>query len=315
MTKIVFLDRDSLIAELRRPNFPHAWQNFSSTLEHEVVDRLRGAQVAVSNKVPLSRESLQQLADLRFIAVAATGTNNVDLAYCRERGIPVSNIRGYAVHSVPEHVFAMMLSLRRNMMAYRDDLRCGAWQTAPTFCYLGAPIHDLCGSTLGIVGYGSIGQAVEKLARAFGMKCLIAEHKGRRACRPGYTSFSEVLVRADMITLHCPLTAETEGLITAAELRQMKPTALLINTARGGLVNETDLLTALREGWIAGAASDVLTTEPPVGGHPLLDYEAPNWLVTPHVAWASRQAMQRLADQLIDNVEAWQRGTPQNLVT
>jgi glycerate dehydrogenase len=275
---------------------------------------LRGAQIAISNKVPLSRASLEQLPELHFIAVAATGTNNVDLAYCRERGIPVSNIRGYAVHSVPEHVFALTLALRRNLMAYREDLIIGAWQKSPTFCHLGAPLHDLAGSALGIIGYGSIGRSVASIGTAFGMKCLIAEHKDQKNCRPGYTPFPEVLANADVLTLHCPLNAKTENMIASAELRVMKSSALLINTARGGLVNEVDLLIALQENWIAGAGFDVLRVEPPATGSPLLDYQAPNWLLTPHVAWASREAMQRLADQLVDNVEAWHLGQPRHLV-
>ncbi|MBX3417189.1 MAG: D-2-hydroxyacid dehydrogenase [Pirellulaceae bacterium] len=313
MKKIVFLDRESLIADIRPPAFPHQWCDYPSTFAHDVVERLQGAQIAISNKVPLDRASLEQLPELKLIAVAATGTNNVDLACCRERGIAVCNIRGYAVNSVPEHVFALTLALKRNLIAYREDLNAGVWQKSQTFCYFGAPINDLAGSTMGIVGHGSIGRSVAIIAGAFGMNVLIAEHKGNETCRPGYTPFSKVLSESDVLTLHCPLTPKTENLISANEFRAMKSSALLINTARGGLVNEEDLLVALGENWIAGAGFDVLRTEPPTAGSALLDYRAPNWLVTPHVAWASRGAMQRLADQLVDNIEAWNSGQPQNL--
>ncbi len=314
MTPIVFLDRDSLIAEIRPPRFPHTWCDYPSTSESEVVPRLQDVQVAITNKVVLNRKILEQLPELRLIAVAATGTNNVDLECCRERGLQVCNIRHYSVNSVPEHVFALTLALRRNLISYRTDLKSGAWQNAPIFCHLGAPIQDLAGSTLGIVGNGSIGQAVGKLGAAFGMKVLVAEHKGRTSCREGYTDFNTVLKTSDVLSLHCPLSSNTENLISESELREMKPSALLINTARGGIVNEGALLQALREGWIAGAGIDVLHVEPPTHGNPLLEYQADNLLITPHVAWASQQAMQRLADQLIDNVEAWHGGEPRNLV-
>jgi glycerate dehydrogenase len=314
MNKIVFLDRDSLIANVRQPQFPHHWFDHSATDVSEVVERLQGAQVAVSNKVPLMAESLAQLPELKFIAVAATGTNNVDLAYCREHGILVSNIRDYATHSVPEHAFALMLALRRNLWAYREDLARGEWNRSPNFCLLGAPINDLHGTTLGLVGRGSLGGSVAKIAEGFGIRVLTAERKGQLQVRDGYTSFDQVLAEADVLTLHCPLNPQTQNLIGEAELRSMKSNALLINTARGGLVDEAALIRALQEGWIAGAGFDVLTVEPPRNGHPLLDLQLPNFILTPHVAWTSRQAMQALADQLIENIEAWSAGHPRNLV-
>ncbi|MEQ1903530.1 MAG: D-2-hydroxyacid dehydrogenase [Pirellulaceae bacterium] len=314
MTKIVFLDRESLIANVRQPQFPHQWFDHSATDVSEVVERLQGAQVAVSNKVPLMAQSLAQLPELKFIAVAATGTNNVDLAYCREHGILVSNIRDYATHSVPEHAFALMLALRRNLWAYREDLARGEWNRSPNFCLLGAPISDLHGTTLGLVGRGSLGGSVAKIAEGFGMRVLTAERKGQVQIRDGYTSFEQVLAEADVLTLHCPLNPQTQNLIGEAELRSMKSSALLINTARGGLVDETALIRALQEGWIAGAGFDVLSVEPPRNGHPLLDLQLPNFILTPHVAWTSRQAMQALADQLIDNIEAWSTDHPRNLV-
>lgn len=311
---IVFLDSDSLRADLRAPDFAHRWQSYPSTAPGEVVTRLRDAEIAVVNKVKLDAETLAQLSQLRMVAVAATGTNNVDLDYCKTHGIVVSNIRGYAANTVPEHVFSLMLALRRQLLAYRKSLAEGRWQRATQFCYFDFPIRDLHGATLGLVGRGSIGQGVAKLAEAFGMRVLWAEHKGSASARAGYVPFTDILQQADVISLHCPLTESTRHLFGAAELRAMKREAILINTARGGLVDETVLVQALQEGWIAGAGFDVLTEEPPVRGNPLLDLNLPNFILTPHVGWASDAAMQALADQLIDNIEAFVQGQPKNRV-
>jgi glycerate dehydrogenase len=252
-----------------------------------------------------------------MVAVSATGTNVVDLEACRARGIVVSNIRGYADHTVPEHAIALLLALSRNLVAWRESLLAGRWQESDQFCLFDHPIRDLHGATLGVIGSGSLGQGVIRLAEAFGMKILLAERKGAASVRPGYTAFETVLAESDAISLHCPLTAETQGLIGVAELQAMKRSALLINTARGGLVDEAALIQALREGWIAGAGFDVITAEPPPAGHPMVVPELlalPNFLLTPHVAWSSRPAMQALADQLIDNIEAYMAGTPKNRV-
>lgn len=314
MERIVFLDRNSIQADIRRPDFPHEWQDYSATTASQVIERLNGATIAISNKVPLMAASLTPLKKLKMIAVCATGTNNIDLDYCRAHNIVVSNIRNYAMHSVPEHVFTLILALRRNLMGYHDDVSNGLWQKAEQFCLFTRPIRDLHGSTLGVVGNGTLGQATAKLGEAFGMRVLIAEHKGATQTRPGYTSFETVLAESDVITLHCPLTPATHHLIGAAELGTMRRHALLINTARGGLVDETALVQALKEGVIGGAGFDVLTTEPPRAGNPLLDLRLPNFILTPHVAWASRNAMQIMADQLIDNIEAFIRGAPRNRV-
>jgi glycerate dehydrogenase len=236
----------------------------------------------------------------------------------RRRGIVVSNIRGYADHTVPEHVMALMLALSRNLIAWRDSCAApGAGSNRSSFACSIIRFSDLHGATLGLIGSGSLGNGVARLAEAFGMRVLRAEHKGSTTTRPGYNEFSEVLRTADVLTLHCPLTSETHGLIGEAELRSMKPGALLINTARGGLVDEAALIRALRERWIAGAGFDVITAEPPPPGHPMVARELlalPNFLLTPHVAWASRPAMQALADQLIDNIEAFVAGSPTNRV-
>lgn len=318
--RIVFLDRDALRADLRQPRFAHEWRDYGQTDgAQEVVERLRRADIAIVNKVRLREAELERLPSLRFVAVAATGVDNIDLAYCRRRGIPVSHVRGYARRSVPEHVLMLILTLRRNLVAYREDLQAGAWERAPHFCLLDHPMHDLHGSTLGIVGYGTLGRAVEELARAFGMRVLVAEHKGAGATRDGRTPFVETLRQSDIVTLHAPLTTETRGLIGRAEFALMRPGALLINCARGGIVDEAALAEALLAGEIGGAGVDVLSSEPPREHHgrrhPLLELRLPNLILTPHVAWASLEAMQTLADQLIDNLEAFVRGEPQNLVT
>jgi glycerate dehydrogenase len=314
MERIVFLDRDSIRANFKAPAFPHEWVDFPTTRAAEVVHRLSEATIAITNKVPLRKSDLEQLPNLKMIAVAATGTDCVDAGYCRDRGITVSNVRGYSVHSVPEHVFALILALRRNLIAINADVRAGKWQNSPVFCLLDHPIRELHESTLGIVGYGALGQAVEKIALAFGMHVVIAEHKSIQNVRSGRVSFEEALSVSDIITLHCPLTDETRGLIGAGELNKMKPGSLLINCGRGGLVDEQALVEALQNGLISGAGVDVLSEEPPVSGNPLLDIQLSNLLVTPHVAWASLEAMQTLADCLVDNLEAFISGTPQNVV-
>ena len=312
--KIVFLDRDSLIANVRRPAFEYEWEEYAATAPDEVLAHMQGATIAISNKVMLNAATLSQLPELKMIAVAATGTNNVDLDYCRTHGISVSNIRNYAVHAVPEHVFSMVLALRRNLLAYRDDLQKGLWQKAEQFCLFTHLVNDLHGSTMGLIGYGALGQAVAQLAAAFGMEVLIAEHKGVEQIRSGYTPFDEVIQQSDVISLHSPLTDATRNLIGKREFSLMKPSAILVNTARGGLVEEVALLEALQSGKIAGAGFDVLVNEPPREGNALLNNALPNFILTPHVAWASREAMQILANQLIDNIEAFALGTPQNVV-
>jgi glycerate dehydrogenase len=314
MERIVFLDRSTLKANIRRPRFEHEWTEHTQTSPAEVVERLKDATIAITNKVALRESELSQLPDLKCIAVAATGVDIIDLDYCRRRNLPVSNVRNYAVHSVPEHVLMLALSLHRNLLSFREDVERGAWAEASGFCLLTHTVRDLHGSTLGIIGYGALGQAVGKLAEAFGMRVLISEHKHARQIRAGRTSFEEVLRASDIITLHCPLNAETRGMIGGAEFRMMRREALLINTARGGLVDENALVEALRSGLIAGAGFDVLTKEPPRDGNPLLDLNLPNFILTPHVAWASDEAMQTLADQLIANIEAFVSGEPQNLV-
>ena len=317
MLRIVQLESESLIADVRRPAFAHDWVEYPKTAPAQVVERLAAAVIAITNKVPLDAAAIAALPKLKMIAVSATGTNNVDLDACRARGIVVSNIQGYARHTVPEHVMALLLALSRNLVAWRETLVAGGWQRAEQFCLFDHPIRDLHGATLGLIGSGTLGNGVARLAEAFGMRVLRAERKGATTVRPGYMAFESVLAESDAISLHCPLTAETRNLIGEPELRAMKPSALLINTARGGIVDEAALIRALSEGWIAGAGFDAITAEPPPADHPMIDpalLALPTFLLTPHVAWSSRPAMQMLADQLIDNIEAFVAGTPKNRV-
>lgn len=311
---VVFLDRSTLQAKVRRPAFEHTWQEYPVTQAQEVLPRLREATIAITNKVALREATLGQLPQLKMIAVAATGYDLIDVAWCRGHEIAVSNIRNYAVHTVPEHAFALITALRRNLLAYRRDVENGRWQKVEQFCFFDHPIRDLYGATLGIIGEGVLGQGTAHIGRAFGMQVLFADHAPPKAPGLMFTPFERVLAQSDVISLHLPLTDETRNLIGIEELRRMKRTAILINTARGGLVNEEALVQALREGLIAAAGFDVLTNEPPKAGNPLLTLHQPNFILTPHVAWASDGAMQFLADQLIDNIEAFVQGTPRNLL-
>ncbi|MCA1856321.1 D-2-hydroxyacid dehydrogenase [Massilia oculi] len=314
MHRIVFLDRDSLQARLRPPAFAHAWRDHPNTAADDVVARLQGATVAVTNKVPLRAEALARLPGLKLVAVAATGTDHVDLAACRAAGIAVANIRDYSVVSVPEHCFALLLALRRNLRAYAADVEAGRWERSSRFCLLDHPIGDLAGSSLGIVGYGALGRRVAQLGRAFGMRILASSRSPVADGDVVQLPLGELLAASDVVSLHLPLTAETRHLIGARELARMQPHALLINTARGGLVDEAALAEALLAGRIGGAGFDVLAQEPPDPANPLLRLRQPNFILTPHVAWASAGAMQTLADMLVDNIEAWAAGRPRNLV-
>ena len=314
MHRIVVLEAGAVIATLRRPAFAHEWVEYAATRQEQVAERLAGATIAVVNKRQLGAELLAGLPTLRLIAIAATGYNNVDLEACRARGIVVCNVRGYARQTVPEHVFALLLALARQIGPYHRSVAAGRWQRSEQFCYFDYPIRDLAGQTLGLLGTGSLGEGVARIAAAFGMHVLRGERKGAASVRDGYVAFDTLIRTADVISLHCPLTEATRHLIGAAELAAMKPTALLLNTARGGLVDEAALAEALRARRIAGAGFDVLSEEPP-RDNPLLApdlLEAGRFLLTPHVAWSSREAMQALADQLMDNIDAFAAGTPRN---
>ena len=316
MHNIVFLDRDSLIAAIRPPAFPHQWQDYGATAHTQVVERLADASIAITNKVPVRAADLERLPKLKMIAIAATGGDNVDLDACRARGIVVSNIRNYSLVSVPEHCFGLMLALRRNLRRYTDDVAHGRWQQSTRFCLLDHPIGDLAGSTLGLVGYGALGKRVAQIALAFGMRVLVTNRSPVADPQVRQVELEALLRESDVVSLHVPLTADTRGMIGAGQLAQLKPGALLINTARGGLVDEAALAHALRAGTLGGAAFDVLSKEPPEPDNPLLQLaqsgEAPHFILTPHVAWASSGAMQTLADMMVDNIEAFVRGAPIN---
>jgi glycerate dehydrogenase len=315
--KIVFLDRATIAPQitLRKPAFDHELIEYERTLPDEIVARLAGASIAIVNKVALPGEALARVPSLRLIAVAATGTDCVDKSYCQRNGVAVTNIRGYAANTVPEHTFALILALRRNLVAYRDDVLAGEWQKAAQFCFFHHPIRDLAGARLGIIGEGVLGQRVADLARAFGMVPSFAAHKGVQGLGPLYTPWHEVLETSDIITLHSPLTPQTRGMLAMPEFQAMKRRPLIVNTARGGLVDENDLVRALDAGLIAGAGFDVAAEEPPSMESPLMRVaNRANVIVTPHVAWASDEAQQALADQLIDNIENFVAGRPTNLV-
>ena len=308
--KIVFLDRATLGVPLRSPDFPHLYQEYDATTAEQAAERLADATIVIDNKVPLRAATLKRLPKLKLIALAATGSDCIDKDFCRAHGIAVSNIRDYADNTVPEHVLALMFALRRNLIAYDRDVRAGRWQTEGQFCFFDYPIRDIAGSTMGIVGYGALGRAVAIRARALGMTVLVHS----RSPVEGSVDLDTLLRQSDVISLHCPLTDQTRNLIGAAELAKMKNDAILINTARGGLVDAAALAEAVRNGVIGGAGIDVLNEEPPRSGNPLLDVNLPNLIVTPHVAWASQSAMRVLADQLIGNIEAFVAGAPRNLV-
>lgn len=307
---IVFLDRASLRADIPmpRPAIAHQWVDHDSTEPHEVAERLRGASVAVTNKTPITRQTLDACPDLQLIAVAATGVDLIDVAAAKARGVSVLNVAGYAAESVAEHVFALVLALRRGLIAHHQAVADGGWTRAGGFCLLVTPMEDLAGSTLGVVGSGAIGERVAVLGQAFGMQVLRAERRGAAVVRPGRTAFDEVVACADVLSLHCPSTPQTRGLIGRENLARMKPSALLINTARGDLVDEAALLTALEAGRLGGAGLDVATIEPPPEGATILRLAArPDVVVTPHVAWASSEASRVLVERVIANIEGFVR--------
>jgi len=318
MVRIVFLDRGTIgpSVELTKPAFPHEWIEHAQSPHDEVVQRLAGARIAILNKIPVRDQHLKQLPDLKLIVVAATGYDVIDVPACREHGVTVCNVRAYAVNTVPEHTFALMLALRRGIVGYRQDVIDGQWLKAGQFCFFTHPIRDLAGSTLGIIGEGAIGQSVARLGQAFGMRTLFAAHKGVSGLGPLYTPFDEVLETSDVITLHSPLLPGTRNMIGMAEFRKMKKRPLLINTARGGLVVEEDLVQAVKEGLIAGAGFDCITKEPLPADHCFREIIGrPNVIITPHVGWASHEAMVGLWRQVLDMIEAFQAGRPFNAVT
>lgn len=312
----VFLDRDSLdrgdLDFSMLDNLNADWQFFGQTLPEDLQSRIASASIIITNKVVLDAKAMAAAPHLKLICVAATGYNNVDIAAARERGIQVCNVRGYATPSVTQHVFALLLSLTTQLGKYRRAVMRGDWQESHHFCLLDYPIEELAGKTLGIIGYGELGKSVANVAKAIGMKVIISQRPGGIP-QAGRVDLDQLLQEADVVSLHCPLTPDTEGLIGRDQLRSMKSNALLINTARGGIVDEAALADALRDGYIAGAGVDVLSEEPP-RQNPLLEKDIPNLIVTPHIAWASRSSRQRLLNEIGLNIQAFLDNQPRNLV-
>lgn len=312
MTRIVCLDRHSIEARPFTFNFPHQLTEHQGCAPEAVAELIQGHEIVISNKMPINAAAMDANPQLKLIAIAATGYNHIDVAAARERGIVVSNIRAYGNDTVAEHAFMLMIALMRQLPAYQRDVAAGLWQKSNTFCHFGAPMRDLSGKTLAIFGKGGIGQALAQRALAFNMNVIYVEHKHAQGCREGYVPFIEALATADVVSLHCPLTADTHNMIDEAALQQMKPGAVLINVSRGGLVDELALVAALKYGQLGGAGVDVLTEEPPVNGNPLLKAYLPHLIVTPHMAWGSIEARNRLFDMLCDNVNQFMAGKPLN---
>jgi glycerate dehydrogenase len=306
--RAVFLDWNSVDRQdLDRrwlEQLPLDWEFRPNTNASQLVAVLQDVDIVVSNKVILSGATIRACNTLKLICIAATGTNNVDLQAASEQNIPVCNVCSYATPSVVQHVFMLILNLMRRLPDYQTALGQGQWQKSEFFCLLDYTIEELTGKTLGIVGYGELGKAVANMAKLFGMQVLVAQRLHGMPTTDR-VPLQAMLPKLDVLSLHCPLTAETENLIAAKQLNMMKPGAILINTARGGIVDETALLAALQKGKLAGAGIDVLVEEPPVFGNPLLDHQLPNLIVTPHVAWASRQARQRLVQGVAANIQGF----------
>lgn len=311
---VVFLDSSTIPVRVPRPADGVHWTDLPATPASQVVDALRNADVALTNKVRLTRDTLRELPRLKFICVTAAGYDCVDVDYCAANGIQISNVPGYAAGSVAEHVIACIFALRRKLVQYRKLATGSAWSDSPVFCAHGARIGDVAGTTIGLVGYGSIAAEVARLSLAVGMQVLLGERKGADTVRPGYIAFDEMLRRSDVVSLHCPLTSATEGLIGEREFCLMKPSAVLVNTARGALIDERALEHALMTEAIAGAALDVLRMEPPHEGHRFLTREFDNLILTPHIAWASTSGVDALVSVVARNVESYLAGEAQNRI-
>lgn len=312
----VFLDRASVGADLKLcalDDLAEHWDFHPTTAPQETLPRILEADLVISNKVVLNRTTLATCKKLKLVCIAATGTNNIDLKAARELGVAVCNVTGYATPSVVQHVFSLLLALTTRLEEHQAAARDGRWAGSPFFCLLDMPFRELAGKTMGIVGYGELGQGVAKVAEAFGMKVIIAQRPGGEP-QTGRVELNDLLAKSDVVSLHVPLADNTRNLLNAERLALLQPNAILINTARGGIVDEKALVEALRAGRIGGAGLDVLSEEPPVKGNPLLDLELPNLIVTPHVAWASLEARQRLMDQVAENIKAFLNGERLNRV-
>lgn len=317
MKKAVFLDLATLgptdLSLSALEELPLTWTYYDSTAADTVPEHVREAEIIVSNKCVLNAESISGAGQLQYICAAATGFNHIDIDTADKQGIPVSNVRNYATPSVVQHVYALILALSTKLMSYSAAVQHGDWSRAENFCLLDYPIEEIAGKSLGIIGYGTLGQAVANVAPAFGMEVLISQHL-HGAPESNRFELDELLARADIISLHLPLTPQTTNLIAEREISLMQPGALLINASRGGIVNEAALADALRRGQLGGAGVDVLSKEPPVADNPLLATDIPNLIITPHTAWASRQSRQRLVEQIATNIESFLNGDADNRV-
>ena len=312
MHRIVNIEAGAVRARFRRPAFAHEWVDFEATAQGDVADRLVDATIAIVNKRRLTADLIAALPALQMVAVAATGYNNIDLDACRARGIVVSNVRGYARETVPEHVFALLLALIRQIGPYHRSVAAGRWQQSEQFCYFDYPIRDLAGRKLGLLGSGTLGQGVARIAEAFGMTVLRGEHKSAAGLREGYVPFERLIGEADVISLHCPLFPETKGIVNAASIAKMKDGVILLNNSRGPLIVEQDLADALASGKVFAAGLDVVSEEPIRADNPLL--LAKNCIITPHISWAPKESRQRLMDAAASNLAAWVAGKAVNVV-
>ena len=316
--RAVFLDHTSLdLGDLDLAPWRETFSELvlhASTTPDQVAERLKDAEVAISNKITIDADTFAACPNLKLVLVTATGVNNVDLDAARKHGVVVSNCQGYGTPSVAQHTLMLLLAMATRLPDYQKAIQQGQWQKSKQFCLLDFPIVELEGKTLGLLGHGELGGAVAKLAEAFGMRVLSGQIPGRPA-RPDRVPLNELLPQVDAITLHCPLNEHTRDMIGAHELSLLKPKAFIVNTARGGLINEQALADALRNGHLGGAATDVLTVEPPVNGNPLLSGDIPRLIITPHSAWGSQEARQRIVGQINENALAFYAGEPVRVVS
>ncbi|WP_423907601.1 D-2-hydroxyacid dehydrogenase [Candidatus Spongiihabitans sp.] len=321
--KGVILDKDSFdrgdIDLKKLLQHPVEWTDYASTSPAQIKHRIKGREIIITNKVELNKDLLESTNCLKLIMIAATGTDNVDLDECRATGITVCNARHYATPAVVQHTFALMLNLLTNQFRYHQAVAAGAWCNSNVFCLLDYPIVEIQNKTLGIIGYGALGKKVAEIAKAFGMFVQICQRPGGKK-ESGRISFKQILADSDVLTIHCPLTPDTLNLLGENEFNRMKSNAIIINTARGAIIDSEALVNALKKGQIAGAGIDVLSEEPPPSSEPLLQpallqQDAPNLIVTPHNAWATRESRQRLVDQITEILGKWLSGHPINVVS
>lgn len=312
--KISVLDTETYgnFFERQKPKISCDWLEYGTTNEQQTLQRIIDATIVIVNKVKLQKLVLEKAKNLKLIAIAATGYNNVDLDYCKQNNITVCNIQNYAFDTVPEHTFSLILALRKNLFGYKEAVAQGIWEKDNKFCFFLDAVYCLKNARLGIIGSGSLGQRVAKIAKSFEMEVFFAERKGvRNAIKKGYLSFEELIATCDVISIHCPLLPQTKNLIDSREFSQMKKTCILVNTARGGIINEKALVVAIKKKTIAAAGIDVVSKEPPSFSHPyysIIHY--PNFLLTPHTAWIGVEAIQRAWQQVMENIEAFCQGNP-----